>query len=59
MSKTMKRDYSIKLPVFVGSWRIGGVTGVCFNVEKRPNWIRRWICEFLLGWEWVPMKVKR
>jgi len=42
-------------PDFVGSYRIGGATGmnIHFNRENKPNWINKQFCKWCLGWEWV------
>lgn len=38
--------------VIVGFWRIGGVNGLCFMLERRPRWLTRFMCRVLLEWEW-------
>lgn len=41
------------LPRYVGGWRIGGSTGLTVNQTRRPRWLTRVLCRWLLEWEWV------
>ena len=33
----------------VGGYNIGGIT---FNLTRRPSWIARVLCHWLLDWRW-------
>ena len=41
------------IPKYVGGWRIGGLTGLTVNQTRRPGWLTRVLCRWLLEWEWV------
>ena len=37
-------------PHYVGGWRIGNTT---FQQTRKPRWLTRVLCRWLLEWEWV------
>ena len=39
-----------------GTWTIGGAQGLSFSVSKKPRWLTRKLCAWLLEWEWKDMK---
>lgn len=41
------------LPRYVGGWRMGGLTGLYVAQTRRPRWLTRVLCRWLLEWEWV------
>ena len=41
------------IPKYVGGWRIGGSIGLTVNQTRRPRWLTRVLCRWLLEWEWV------
>jgi hypothetical protein len=40
-------------PPSVGRWQIGGPTGMSIHLAKRPRWLTRLMCAWLLQWVWV------
>lgn len=44
---------TIEQPQYVGGWRIGGLTGLTVKQTRRPRWLTRVLCRWLLEWEWV------
>jgi hypothetical protein len=40
-------------PKYVGSYRVGGNTGVLLMLVRKPCWFRRTMVRLVLGWEWV------
>jgi len=40
------------IPKYVGGWQIGGSTGLTVNQTRRPRWLTRVLCRWLLEWEW-------
>jgi hypothetical protein len=40
-------------PKPVGRWRLGGPQGLSLYMTKRPRWLTRVLCEWLLEWEWI------
>jgi archaellum biogenesis protein FlaJ (TadC family) len=38
---------------FVGSYCLGGKTGMCIWFEKKPNLFHRTMMKMFLGWEWT------
>lgn len=45
----------IGLPKYVMRLCIAGENGLCFSLEKAPNWFHRKMMTLLLGfkWEWL------
>lgn len=39
-----------RLPRHVGGYDIGGIT---FMLTRRPHWIARFLCRWLLDWRWI------
>lgn len=44
----------IDIPRPVGFWQIGGVYGLRVGIYRQPRRLTRWLCKWLLEWEWVP-----
>lgn len=54
MRKENPIEYRLEMPPrYVGAWRVGGIHGIRFNLTKRPGWLARIVCKWLLGWRWV------
>lgn len=43
----------VDAPAYVGAWCVGGAQGLRFCVSKRPGWLARLMCRWLLEWEWI------
>ncbi len=52
VSQLAPDSYILYQPVYAGSWKIGGSTGLVFSVSKRPRWLTRVMMKFLIEWEW-------
>lgn len=39
-------------PKFVGHWLIGGATGLRLFQARKPRWLTRVLCRWLLEWQW-------
>jgi len=47
-------DYDAKAPARpAGAWLIGGPEGIKLSVGRRPRWLTRLLCRWLLEWQWV------
>ena len=40
-------------PKTVGWWQLGGPRGLSVHQTKRPRWLTRVMCKWLLEWEWI------
>jgi hypothetical protein len=38
---------------YVGSYCLGGKSGVCIWFEKKPNLFHRTMMKMCLGWQWI------
>lgn len=43
-------SFSMPPPPTVGGWDVGGIT---FMVTRRPSWLNKLMCRWLLGWRWT------
>jgi hypothetical protein len=44
---------TIKIPNYVGGYRLGGELGFQVNFTYKPNWFHRTMMKLCFGWEWV------
>jgi hypothetical protein len=51
ISPTFSTTFSI--PNYVGSYSIGGKTGLQIHFTKKPKWLHRKMMKLCLGWEWI------
>jgi hypothetical protein len=45
--------HTIKYPVPVGGYHMGGPMGIRFSLYRKPNWFHRKMVQLILGWKWV------
>ncbi len=43
----------ISTPPAVGRWRLGGPQGLSLYMMRKPRWLTRVMCKWLLEWEWI------
>lgn len=48
---------TIKIPVFVGYYQLGGIYGLRIAFENKPCWFHRKMMKLCLGWVWVDGKL--
>lgn len=48
----------LKIPEYVGGYRLGGEYGLQINFTYKPNWFHRTMMKLCLGWEWVTFNTK-
>jgi hypothetical protein len=44
---------TFSIPNYVGSYSIGGKTGLQIHFTKKPKWLHRKMMKLCLGWEWI------
>lgn len=54
-SVNKKNQFNVS-PTYVGSYRLGGSTGLSIFLVKKPRWIHRKLMAICLGWEWIDNK---